>query len=90
AAAEIGPLVEELCRLSPEFETMWRDHDIAQPHGEGIKNIRHPELGIVTFEYSAFAVDGRPDLSMIVYHPTTPDLRDRIRSILKKDAAASR
>ena len=28
APAEVGQLVDELCRLSPEFEAMWRDNDV--------------------------------------------------------------
>src|SRR3984885_6042817 len=70
AAAEVEPLVDELCRLSPEFKAMWQDQDV-HSHGEGVKHIRHPVLGRVAFEYSAFAVDGRPDLSMVVYNPAT-------------------
>jgi transcriptional regulator with XRE-family HTH domain len=79
AAAEVGPLVDELCRLSPEFKTMWRDTDIRSA-GEAVKHIRHPVLGPLAFEYSAFAVDGRPDLSMVVYNPATPADAERIRS----------
>jgi transcriptional regulator with XRE-family HTH domain len=71
AAAQVQPLVDELCRLSPEFAAMWRDNDV-RTHGEGVKQIRHPVLGLIAFEYSAFAVDGRPDLSMVVYNPATP------------------
>jgi transcriptional regulator with XRE-family HTH domain len=81
AAAEAEPLVEELCRLSPDFAAMWRDNDI-QHHGERVKHIRHPVLGRLEFEYSAFAVDGRPDLSMVVYNPTTPADIDRIRALI--------
>jgi hypothetical protein len=33
-------------------------------------------------EFSIFAVDGRPDLGMIVYNPVTPDGADRIRSLI--------
>jgi hypothetical protein len=62
AAAEVEPLVEELCRLSPEFGAMWRDNDVSGTHGEAVKHIRHPVFGPLTFEYSAFAADGRPDL----------------------------
>jgi transcriptional regulator with XRE-family HTH domain len=80
AAAEVQPLVDELCRLSPEFKAMWRDNDV-QSHGEVVKHIRHPVLGPIAFEYSAFAVDGRPDLSMIVYNPATPADAKRIRSL---------
>src|SRR5271155_2657968 len=77
AAAEVEPLVEELCRLSPEFRAMWRDNDV-RSHGEGVKHIRHPVLGLIAFEYSAFAVDGRPDLSMVIYNPATPADADNV------------
>jgi transcriptional regulator with XRE-family HTH domain len=86
AAMEVEPLVDELCRLSPEFAAMWRDNDV-QHHGERLKHIRHPVLGRVAFEYSAFAVDGRPDLSMVVYNPTTPDDLARIRILIDKPTA---
>ena len=51
-------------------------------YGEGIKRLRHPILGELTMEYSAFAVDGRPDLGMIVYNPVTRSDADRIRSLV--------
>jgi transcriptional regulator with XRE-family HTH domain len=81
AAAEVEPLVDELCRLSPEFKALWRDNDV-RTHGEGVKHIRHPVLGLIAFEYSAFAVDGRPDLSMVIYNPATPADADKIRSLI--------
>jgi hypothetical protein len=80
AAAEVEPLVDELCRLSPEFKALWGDHDV-RTHGEGVKHIRHAILGLIAFEYSAFAVDGRPDLTMVVYNPATPDDAKKIRSL---------
>jgi transcriptional regulator with XRE-family HTH domain len=87
AAAEAGPLVDELCRLSPDFAAMWRDNDI-QHHGERVKHIRHPVLGRLEFEYSAFAVDGRPDLSMVVYNPSTTADLDRILALIGEPMAA--
>ena len=83
-AAEVEPLVDELSQLSPEFRTMWRDNDVRGAHGEAVKHIRHPVLGPLAFEYSAFAVDGRPDLSMIVYNPATPEDADKIRSMMER------
>src|ERR1700761_1852482 len=80
AAAEAQLLVDELCGLSPEFKAMWRDHDIPGPHGEAVKHIRHAVLGPLAFEYSAFSVDGRTDLAMVVYNPATTDDADRIKS----------
>jgi transcriptional regulator with XRE-family HTH domain len=82
AAAEVEPLVEELCRLSPEFKAMWRDNDVRSHHNEAVKHIRHPTLGRIAFEYSAFAVDGRTDLTMIVYNPATQEDAERIKSLL--------
>jgi transcriptional regulator with XRE-family HTH domain len=81
AVSEVGQLVDELCRLSPEFEALWRDNDV-HVHGEGVKRLRHPILGPIELEYSAFAVDGRPDLVMIVYNPITSSVVDRIRSLV--------
>jgi transcriptional regulator with XRE-family HTH domain len=81
AAAEVQPLVDELCRLSPEFKAMWRDNDV-RGHGEGVKHIRHPILGPIAFEYSAFAVDGRPDLGMVVYNPATQVDAEKISSLI--------
>jgi transcriptional regulator with XRE-family HTH domain len=82
AEAEVEPLVEELCRLSPEFKAMWGENDVRGHPGEAVKHIRHPVLGPVAFEFSAFAVDGRTDLSMVVYNPATPEDAERIKSAL--------
>jgi len=82
AAAEVEPLVDELCRLSPEFSAMWRDNEVRGAHGEAVKHIHHPVLGPLAFQYSAFSVDGRTDLSMVVYNPATPQDAERITSLL--------
>jgi transcriptional regulator with XRE-family HTH domain len=89
AAAQVEPLVDELCRLSPEFKAMWRDNDVSS-HGEGVKHMRHPVLGPIAFEYSIFAVDGRPDLSMVVYNPTTPADLEKISSMIGSAPARER
>ena len=81
AVSEVGQLVDELCRLSPEFDALWRENNV-HVHGEGVKRLRHPILGPIAFEYSAFAVDGRPDLNMIVYNPATSADADRVRSLV--------
>jgi transcriptional regulator with XRE-family HTH domain len=82
AAESVRALVDELCRLSPEFAAIWRDNDVCN-YGEGTKYIRHPRAGLIAFEYSSFAVDGRPDLSMVIYSPATAKDANRIRSLVK-------
>jgi transcriptional regulator with XRE-family HTH domain len=86
AAAEAAPLVDELCRLSSEFEAMWRANDVPS-HAEAVKHIRHPLLGPIAFEFSAFAVDGRPDLSLLVYNPATSQDAAKIGSMVTSAAA---
>jgi hypothetical protein len=86
ATSEVGQLVEELCRMSPEFEALWRQNDVGV-HGEGVKRLQHPTLGLLELEYSAFAVDGRPDLGMIVYNPISSADAERIRGLVIRRSA---
>ena len=89
ASADVTTLVEELCRASPEFDALWRDNDVVAG-GEGLKRIHHAELGLLELEFSAFAVDGRPELGMVVYNPATDDVADRIRRYLEQHPRATR
>ena len=82
AAGNVKDLVDDLCRLSPEFAAMWRDNDV-RIYGEGTKTLRHPIAGPIALEYSSFAIDGRPDLAMVIYSPATSADAERIRSLLK-------
>jgi len=85
AEAEVESMVEELSRLSPEFRAMWRDNAVRQ-HGEMVKHIRHPQLGPISFEYSAFTVDGRQDLSLVIYNPATPEDAAKIAGMVAAKA----
>jgi transcriptional regulator with XRE-family HTH domain len=89
ASRNVQALVDELSRLSPDFAAMWRDNDV-RTYGEGTKFIKHPRAGLLALEYSAFAVDGRPDLGMVVYAPATPADAARIRSLLEDSVKPSR
>jgi transcriptional regulator with XRE-family HTH domain len=81
AVSHVAAFVDELCDLSPDFARLWRDNDV-RSYGEGVKHLRHPVLGPIAFEYSSFAVDGRPDLGMVVYNPATPADAARIKAVL--------
>ncbi|GAB2561119.1 helix-turn-helix domain-containing protein [Dyella jejuensis] len=81
AASAVSDLVDELCRRSADFETMWRENHI-HTYGEAVKHIKHPVFGNFAFEQSAFAVDGRPELSMIVYNPATQADLDKISAVM--------
>ncbi|WP_292700607.1 helix-turn-helix transcriptional regulator [Mesorhizobium sp.] len=80
AVSEVRELVDELCSASPEFDALWRENDVLS-HGDGTKRLKHPKLGDIELEYSGFAVDGRPDLSLTVYNPVDSAVADRIRAL---------
>jgi hypothetical protein len=86
AMAEVGVLVGDLRRLSPEFDAMWRANEVSAGGVEFVKHIRHPVLGPIAFEYSAFAVDGRPDLTLALHNPATKQDADKIRSLIGPEA----
>lgn len=81
ATHEAEALVTELCLRSPEFKAMWHESDV-RAHGEGTKQMHHPTAGALTLEYSAFAVEGRSDLSVVIFNPATPGDAERIRTLL--------
>lgn len=80
--SEASALVEELCAASPEFEALWRDNDVlGHSDADTVKRLQHPVLGPIELEYSAFSVDGRPDLGMIVYTPLDEAMAGRIKAL---------
>jgi transcriptional regulator with XRE-family HTH domain len=85
AARNVQALVDELSRQSPEFAAMWRDNDVSA-YGEGTKSLRHPVAGLIALEYSAFAVDGRPELGLVIFTPATPTDAERIRKLVRRRA----
>ena len=82
ASAKVEALVDELSSLSPEFARLWRDNDVRN-YGEGSKILVHPRAGKLAMEYSSFAVDGRPDLALVIYTPSTPEDAERVRSLIE-------
>jgi transcriptional regulator with XRE-family HTH domain len=85
AIATVQPLVDELCEKSPDFSRMWRDSQV-NSSCETERRLRHAELGEIAFEFSAFSVDGRPDLAMLVYTPVSAGAATRIRALAAERA----
>ncbi|MEO9166849.1 MAG: helix-turn-helix transcriptional regulator [Aestuariivirga sp.] len=83
ATSEMTGFVEELCRDSAEFAAIWRENDVQGLYGEKSKTINHPQLGKLQLDYSAFTVVGRPDLTMVIYNPSTDEDREKIRRVIK-------
>ena len=63
-------LIEEMNAGSEEFRDWWQEHDV-QAFGEGVKRLNHPARGRIDLTYVALTPEGRPDLSLVSYLPST-------------------
>lgn len=78
--ARAAELVAELSARSPDFVRLWSENDVTLT-GEGAKTIRHAAAGELTFEFSSFAIDGRPDLRLLIYVPADAATLDKMRRL---------
>lgn len=77
---EVAAFIDDLQQTSPEFAALWSENEVRE-HGEGSKQIATP-AGMLGLEYASFAVQERPDLTMLVFTPATADDANRLRQIL--------
>ena len=82
ATAVVQALVEELSAVNPEFAVMWAELDVRSHYGDIAKQIDHPRVGRIKLEYTGLAVEGRPELTLIVYHPATEVDAARVRALI--------
>jgi transcriptional regulator with XRE-family HTH domain len=70
---ELCALIEELRATRPRFAELWEQRPV-MPAPSRRKRFRHPEVGVITLDCEALAVQGS-DLELIVYTatPGTPD-----------------
>ena len=83
AMDKVKPLVDELCRLSSEFEAIWALNEVRSTYSDVVKTMRHPLAGEITMEYSTLAVDGRPDLDIVIYNPATAADMAKVKALLE-------
>ncbi|QRZ77994.1 MmyB family transcriptional regulator, partial [Klebsiella quasipneumoniae] len=88
ATTETDQLIAELSQQSVEFARFWQSHDVAG-HGEGYKRIHHPQMGPLDLEFTSFAVEGRPDLSLLVFNPATTESQRKIHGLLQASGSSS-
>jgi transcriptional regulator with XRE-family HTH domain len=61
-----------LMQSSPEFRAWWPERDVLR-RLSGVKHIRHPSAGKMTFEHMSFSIDDGSDMKLIVYTPLAQD-----------------
>ncbi|SEB30474.1 helix-turn-helix transcriptional regulator [Streptomyces melanosporofaciens] len=89
----IAEVVETLSASSGEFAELWARHEVKSKSQEG-KNLRHPQVGDLEIQFSAFTVNGAPHQQLVVYQaePASPtaDAFALWHSLAGKAAAADR
>ena len=63
-------LIETLKEASPEFKQWWEQYEVSD-WNSGIKHLKHPVYGLLSFEHNAFQIADRNyyDLKLITYVP---------------------
>jgi len=54
----------------------------------GRKHLHHTVAGPMAFDYSAFIVEGRPDLGLVIYTPASSGDAERVRQLLRQERCA--
>ncbi|MDI9278065.1 helix-turn-helix transcriptional regulator [Pantoea sp. EABMAA-21] len=83
ASEHVRTLVEELSAMSETFRQLWQSQEVSQ-HGEGIKQLWLPDEGVLELEYSTFAVEGKPGLSLVVFNPRLPRGRETVARLMAR------
>jgi hypothetical protein len=81
-------LAAELQETSPEFRELWAENEV-RSHWVGTKRLHHPLAGVLTLEYSGFAVGGAEGLSMIVFTPATLADARAVEALVSRKARAA-
>jgi transcriptional regulator with XRE-family HTH domain len=87
ASERVKALVDDLSHASPDFARIWREYDVRKD-GEGTKLFRHPTAGSLAMEYSGFAVEGSPELTLVIFTAATPADGERLREIIESGPRA--
>ena len=61
-------LIARLDATSPEFRAWWPARDVIRQLS-GVKKIRHPVAGAMTFEHMSLSIDDGSDMKLIIYTP---------------------
>jgi transcriptional regulator with XRE-family HTH domain len=82
-------LIADLQRVSPEFRTWWPRHDV-RGRVDAQKEINHPLVGYLLFEYTALQVPAMPELKVMIYTPLPEtDTLEKLLQLMNQGGAAS-
>lgn len=84
ASEHVRALVEDLIKMSETFRQLWQSQEVSQ-HGEGVKTLWLPDEGVLELEYSTFAVEGKPGLSLVVFNPRQSQDREKVARLMARE-----
>jgi transcriptional regulator with XRE-family HTH domain len=73
-------LVERLLEASPEFRARWQRHDVRRVESAR-KRVRHPELGLLTLDYTNLWLDPSLGARIVAFTPTDAGSAARLREL---------
>jgi transcriptional regulator with XRE-family HTH domain len=72
-------LIKRLRRESSEFDALWRRHDV-QPMRNMTKRFRHPDLGVLNFDYTYVWLGRHSEVRMTTYTPADAETTTRMNA----------
>jgi transcriptional regulator with XRE-family HTH domain len=83
---DLSDLVGELSTRSEAFRLLWAAHNVRR-HDTGVKAVRHPLVGEVTFTYESMELVADPGMTMFVYTAEPGSRSEQALSLLASWAA---
>lgn len=68
----MSELVERLSKVSDEFAEWWAEYDVSMPESR-LRRFRHPDAGVLTFEYQLLVPAEWPELRVVTQLPVPGD-----------------
>jgi len=79
-------LIEDLKRVSPEFDRLWLQHETPGSL-EGFKEVEHPDMGHMEFIHNTLQIPNDPDMRVMIYTPLTATRSKLEKYFMKKPPA---
>ncbi|MDO3410427.1 helix-turn-helix transcriptional regulator [Saccharibacillus sp. CPCC 101409] len=80
--ASFDRLIEDLKKASPDFATMWQQHEVSRSL-DGYKKLLHPDMGAMEFEQITLQFPNEPDQRIMIYMPD-PAAKSQLEHYLAK------
>ncbi|MEV6609203.1 helix-turn-helix transcriptional regulator [Kutzneria sp. NPDC051319] len=71
-------LVKRMRQESPDFERLWDQHDVRAPENF-TKRYLHPEVGLLTLDYTQLWLGERSEIKLITHTPVDEDTWAKVR-----------